>query len=114
MTFFRTDLLSEYLNSPLDLHQYRKIFAEAAFQLIFRIQIDLREQEFDQLLLKHRIPTKKMRKVGPKIVSLHWELGYPDELDKWTVNSWNEYRHGSYPIYDLNFQLSKELKKNII
>ena len=71
MSFFRTDRLSEYLNSPLDPHQYRKIFAEVAFQLICRIQIDLREREFDQLLLKHRIPRKKMRKVGPKIVSLH-------------------------------------------
>ena len=54
--------------SPLDLRQYRKIVARVAFQLIYRIQIDLREREFDQLLLKHRNPKNKIRKVArPRI-----------------------------------------------
>ena len=68
---FQNRLTVGLFYSPLDLRQYRRIVARVAFQLIYHIQIDLREREFDQLLLKHRIPRKKMRKVGPKIVSLH-------------------------------------------
>ena len=61
---FQNRLTVGLFYSPLDPRQYRKIVARVAFQLIYRIQIDLREREFDQLLLKHRNPKNKIRKVA--------------------------------------------------